>query len=267
MPNSALSSRINVRIWAWTVTSSAVVGSSAIRTLGRHDSAMAITTRCRMPPESSCGYCRMRRAGSVMWTASSMARARASGDSTVPTSEREAASLMSASASANPAGTLCLAPCPRIDAPAEAPWVRMASVNCAPIVMTGLSDVIGSWKIIATSPPRSRRMARSGSVVSSRPASVMEPLRRRSEGDRSRMIESAVSDLPEPDSPARHSVSPGASAKPTPSSTGRSPSGVRASMHRSSTVRIGDGWADTFTKRRCAGNSTTRASSAGRRSR
>ena len=41
--------------WAWMVTSSAVVGSSAIITSGSLAMAMAITTRCRMPPENSCG--------------------------------------------------------------------------------------------------------------------------------------------------------------------------------------------------------------------
>ena len=40
---------------AWVVTSSAVVGSSAIRTRGRSTSAAAIITRWRMPPENSCG--------------------------------------------------------------------------------------------------------------------------------------------------------------------------------------------------------------------
>ena len=43
------------RICAWMVTSSAVVGSSAIRSRGRHASAIAIMTRWRMPPESWCG--------------------------------------------------------------------------------------------------------------------------------------------------------------------------------------------------------------------
>ena len=43
------------RIWAWIVTSSAVVGSSAIRILGSFISAIAIITRCRIPPENSCG--------------------------------------------------------------------------------------------------------------------------------------------------------------------------------------------------------------------
>ena len=37
------------------VTSSAVVGSSAISSFGRQDSAMAIITRWRMPPDSWCG--------------------------------------------------------------------------------------------------------------------------------------------------------------------------------------------------------------------
>ena len=39
------------------VTSSAVVGSSAISSFGRQASAMAIMTRCRIPPDSWCGYC------------------------------------------------------------------------------------------------------------------------------------------------------------------------------------------------------------------
>jgi len=38
------------------VTSSAVVGSSAIRSEGLHDSAIAIIARWRMPPENWCGY-------------------------------------------------------------------------------------------------------------------------------------------------------------------------------------------------------------------
>ena len=41
--------------WRWTTTSSALVGSSAMITFGRRLIAMAITTRCFMPPLSSCG--------------------------------------------------------------------------------------------------------------------------------------------------------------------------------------------------------------------
>src|SRR4051812_44525549 len=46
---------ISSRICACTVTSSAVVGSSAISSLGSLSSAIAIITRWRMPPENSCG--------------------------------------------------------------------------------------------------------------------------------------------------------------------------------------------------------------------
>ena len=43
------------RICRWMVTSSAVVGSSAISSFGSQASAMAIITRCCWPPDSSCG--------------------------------------------------------------------------------------------------------------------------------------------------------------------------------------------------------------------
>jgi hypothetical protein len=42
-------------ICAWIVTSSAVVGSSAMRSFGRHASAIAIIARWFMPPESWWG--------------------------------------------------------------------------------------------------------------------------------------------------------------------------------------------------------------------
>ena len=46
------SSRSRSRICAWIVTSSAVVGSSAISSFGLHASAIAIIARWRMPPEN-----------------------------------------------------------------------------------------------------------------------------------------------------------------------------------------------------------------------
>ncbi len=55
MPTSACSERIRSRIWAWIVTSSAVVGSSAMRSFGLQTSDIAIITRWRMPPDSWCG--------------------------------------------------------------------------------------------------------------------------------------------------------------------------------------------------------------------
>jgi len=55
VPFSRCRSRSRSKICACTVTSSAVVGSSAIRMSGRQASAIAIITRCRIPPESWCG--------------------------------------------------------------------------------------------------------------------------------------------------------------------------------------------------------------------
>ena len=55
MPRRAWISFKSARIWAWTVTSSAVVGSSAIKRSGSLASAMAIMTRWRWPPDNWCG--------------------------------------------------------------------------------------------------------------------------------------------------------------------------------------------------------------------
>ena len=43
---------MSFRICAWVVTSSAVVGSSAMRSAGSSTSAIAIMIRWRWPPES-----------------------------------------------------------------------------------------------------------------------------------------------------------------------------------------------------------------------
>ena len=69
-------SSMSRRICAWIVTSSAVVGSSASSSLGLHDSAMAIITRWRIPPESWKGYCSIRRSASGMRTRRSISTAR-----------------------------------------------------------------------------------------------------------------------------------------------------------------------------------------------
>ena len=55
MPSSRFSERSSSRICPWMVTSSAVVGSSAMSRLGPQISARAIMARCRMPPENSDG--------------------------------------------------------------------------------------------------------------------------------------------------------------------------------------------------------------------
>ena len=55
VPNSLERDWISSRIWAWIVTSSAVVGSSARRSIGSQARAMPIITRWRIPPENWCG--------------------------------------------------------------------------------------------------------------------------------------------------------------------------------------------------------------------
>ena len=52
MPRSRCSDSSRSRICAWIVTSSAVVGSSAISSFGLQAIAIAIITRWFMPPES-----------------------------------------------------------------------------------------------------------------------------------------------------------------------------------------------------------------------
>ena len=84
---------------------------------------MAIMTRCRMPPESWCGYSFTRRSAFGMCTSLSI--------STV---------LSMASRRPSPS---CR---------------RSASAICSPTVKTGLSEVIGSWKIIEISLPRILRI-------------------------------------------------------------------------------------------------------------
>ena len=59
MPSRSRRSSISSRICFWIVTSSAVVGSSAISSFGSQASAIAIITRWRMPPENWCGYSSM----------------------------------------------------------------------------------------------------------------------------------------------------------------------------------------------------------------
>ena len=68
VPSSRLRSRSCSRICAWTVTSSAVVGSSAMSTSGSFDKPIAIIARCRIPPENWWGYSWARRSGSGMRT-------------------------------------------------------------------------------------------------------------------------------------------------------------------------------------------------------
>src|SRR6266850_1957806 len=194
---------ISSRIWAWMLTSRAVVGSSARTSEGSHASAIAIIMRCRMPPLNWCGYWTSRRAGSGMPTIESSSAARA----------RAAVGVISR-------------------------CVSRPSVIWRPIVSTGLSDVIGSWKIIAISRPRTRRIASSSSESRSRPLKRMRPATMRPAGAAtSRMIESALTDLPQPDSPTSATVSPSATSHDTPSTARTTPPRVTNCVWRSITSR------------------------------
>ena len=190
------------RICAWIVTSSAVVGSSAISSAGLQDSAMAIITRCRMPPENSCGYCLRRFSGLGMPTRASRSMAR------------------------------CLA-C----ALSSFMCRTIASVSCRPTVSTGLSEVIGSWKIIAMRLPRSARISFSSSFSRSWPLNSIVPAVIWPPGaGTSRMIESEVTLLPEPLSPTMPSVSPASSEKLTSSTARSSPCSILKTVLRWETL-------------------------------
>ncbi len=79
----------------------------------------------------------------------------------------------------------------------------------SPTVKMGLSDVMGSWKIMLMSLPRMSRICFSDRVNRSRPRNKMQPDANRPGGmGTSPIMLSAVTDLPQPDSPTRASVSP-----------------------------------------------------------
>src|SRR5215469_9876298 len=170
------------RICFWIVTSSAVVGSSAMSSFGSQASAIAIITRWRIPPENWCGYSPMRSLACGMPTRlrTSVARSRA-----------------------------CSLLTPRCS--------LTASAICLPTVIVGFSEVSGSWKIMPISLPRTRRMSSSESALISVPSSLMLPPVMDPPVGSSFMIDSAVMVLPHPDSPTMPRVSPGSTCSETPS--------------------------------------------------
>ncbi|MNQ05952.1 hypothetical protein D3C85_186930 [compost metagenome] len=198
MPYLRCSSASSSRICARTVTSSAVVGSSASSRRGLQARAIAIMARWRCPPESWCGYDLARRAGSGM-----------------PVS---ASSCTEASCAAR-------ADSPSCNSSTSAIW--------SPTVYSALSAVIGSWKIIAISLPRMPRSSRSGIDSRSRaPRCACDPDRvatpSRSAFCTSRSSDSAVTVLPEPDSPTSASFSPAAICRSMPCTTGLPPKATRS---------------------------------------
>ena len=204
MPSSFCSSSTSASICAWIVTSSAVVGSSAINSAGRHASAIAIIARWRMPPESWCGY-----------------------------SERPPLGFGNPDQAQHLDGLgpgLLLRLIGRCR--------RTASVIWSPIRITGLSEVIGSWKIIEMRLPRIARICASSRPSRSVPSSITEPptILPGGSGTR-RMIESAVTLLPQPDSPTIASVSPRPTVNETSSTALNSPELVKNTVCRPFTSR------------------------------
>src|SRR5437870_3581039 len=191
------------RIWAWIVTSSAVVGSSARISEGLHATAIAIIIRCRMPPLNWCGYWARRRSGSGIPTmpSSSAARRRAS------------------------AGVI-----PR--------WISSPSVSWRPIERTGLSEVIGSWNTMPISRPRTRRISSSESFRMSRPLKRTRPPTIRPAGPATRrMMLSALTLLPQPDSPTSATVSLSFTSQDTSSTARTTPPCVTKCVWRFLTSR------------------------------
>jgi hypothetical protein len=109
----------------------------------------------------------------------------------------------------------------------------MTSEICRPMVISGLSADIGSWKIMAIDlPRRCRRLAgdmRSRSVPLNRISPRVTPILRGS----SPMMALAVTDLPDPDSPTMHRISPAIRSNETSSTAKR-----RSILWGSSAVRF-----------------------------
>ena len=89
--------------------------------LGLLIKAIAIITRCRIPPDNWCGYSPTRISGEGIFTRFNISTA-----------------------------------CRRASRLPTFWWINTASTSCRPTVCTGLSAVIGSWKIIPISPPLMR---------------------------------------------------------------------------------------------------------------
>src|SRR3954462_3789752 len=119
--------------------------------------------------------------------------------------------------------------------PRAIPCTISVSAIWLPIVNTGLSAVIGSWNTSPIPAPRTFCIARSSSVSRSRPLNSTFPPAMRPGRCTSRMIENAVTDLPLPDSPTRHRVSPASTWKLTSLTAGAGPAGRSNTVVRGST--------------------------------
>ena len=129
-PVSCWSSASSATIWLCTETSSADTGSSATISFGPSTSAVAIPTRWRRPPESSCGRLRANREGSATRSIISATRARRS-------------------------------------AGVPMPWISSGSRMMSSIRWRGSSDAYGSWKTTWISRRRRNQRSRDAPAMSS----------------------------------------------------------------------------------------------------
>jgi len=174
-------SRSSSRMPACTVTSSEVVGSSAMSSAGSPLKAIAIITRWRIPPLSSWGYWSTRRRGSAM-----------------PTRERSSTDRARAAVRSRP-------------------WcASIASDIWVPTDRTGLRLERGSWNTIAIREPRISRSLPGGTRSRSAPSNRTDPWTCPPRSPSRPMIANAVRDLPDPDSPTSATASPAWIARSIP---------------------------------------------------
>ncbi len=110
-------------------------------------------------------------------------------------------------------------------------WMRSGSATWSPTRCKGLSAAMGSWNTMAMRLPRRAHRALSPRPTSSCPPRRMLPLTLAPSGSRP-ISASAVSDLPQPDSPIRPSVPPAVSEKSMPRTVSTMPYGVASAMRR-----------------------------------
>src|SRR5215469_18903556 len=117
---------------------------------------------------------------------------------------------------------------------------RTVSEIWSPMVIVGFSDVIGSWKIMPISLPRTWRIWLSSTEEISLPSRTIFPPTMCPPGGRSRMMDSAVIVFPQPDSPTMPRHSPGSTVRLTPSRAWTTARRSRISVRRpSSSSRCG----------------------------
>ena len=149
---------------------------------GSSASAIAMITRWRMPPDSSCGYARTRCLSMHISSSRSPACANACFFEI-----RSCACIM--------------------------------STNWSPTRVTGLSAFIADWKTIETFCQRNVRSSSRDRVTRSSPRKRMLPPVTRAVGGKICIIAFATVLFPQPDSPARPTISPAPIARSTPLTT------------------------------------------------